>query len=103
VTLIERGQPRKHHVVAADYTVGAWNLNTRANYFGEVYAENFSPLQKWDARWLVDASVRYGFSKRTFLSVGVNNVFDQLPNNGPTAAPSRNWASPAAGKPALSA
>jgi iron complex outermembrane receptor protein len=80
VTLIEHGQPRKHHVVAADYTAGAWNLNTRANYYGEVYAENFSPLQKWDARWLVDASVRYGFSKRTFLSVGVNNVFDQLPS-----------------------
>jgi iron complex outermembrane receptor protein len=80
VTLIEHGQPRKHHVVAADYTAGAWNINTRANYYGEVYAENFSPLQKWDARWLVDASVRYGFSKRTFLSVGVNNLFDQLPS-----------------------
>jgi iron complex outermembrane receptor protein len=80
VTLIERGQPRKHHVVAADYTAGAWNINTRANYYGEVYAESFSPLQKWDARWLVDASVRYGFSKRTFLSVGVNNLFDQLPS-----------------------
>jgi iron complex outermembrane receptor protein len=80
VTLIERGQPRKHHVVAADYTAGAWNLNTRANYYGEVEAEAFSPLQKWDARWLVDASVRYGFSKRTFLSFGVNNLFNQLPS-----------------------
>jgi iron complex outermembrane receptor protein len=80
VTLIEHGQPRKHHVIAADYTIGAWNINTRANYHGEVYAENFSPLQKWDARWLVDATVRYGFSKRTFLSVGVNNAFNQLPN-----------------------
>jgi iron complex outermembrane receptor protein len=80
VTLIEHGQPRKHHVVAADYTVGAWNLNTRANYYGEVEAENFSPLQKWDARWLVDASVRYAFSKRTFFSVGVNNMFNQLPS-----------------------
>jgi len=80
VTLIEHGQPRKHHVVAADYTAGPWNLNARANYFGEVYAENFSPLQKWDARWLVDTTVRYAFSKRTFLGFGVNNVFNQLPN-----------------------
>nr|WP_315254079.1 TonB-dependent receptor [uncultured Duganella sp.] len=80
VTLIEHGQPRKHHVVAADYTVGPWNVTTRANYHGEVYAENFSPLQKWDARWLVDATVRYAFSKRTFLSLGVNNAFNQLPN-----------------------
>ncbi|NYE64019.1 iron complex outermembrane receptor protein [Duganella sp. 1224] len=80
VTLIEHGQPRKHHVVAADYTAGAWNVNTRANYYGPVEASNFSPLQKWDARWLVDASVRYGFSKRTFLSLGINNAFNQLPN-----------------------
>ncbi|HWW72848.1 MAG TPA: TonB-dependent receptor [Duganella sp.] len=80
VTLIERGQPRKHHVVAADYTAGAWNINTRANYYGEVQAQSFSPLHTWDAKWLVDASVRYGFSKRTFLSVGVNNVFNELPS-----------------------
>jgi iron complex outermembrane receptor protein len=80
VTLLEHGQPRKHHVVAADYTAGAWNINTRANYYGSVEAENFSPLQKWDARWLVDASLRYGFSKRTYLSVGVNNMFNQLPS-----------------------
>ncbi|MET0266087.1 MAG: TonB-dependent receptor [Duganella sp.] len=80
VTLLERGQPRKHHVVAADYTAGAWNLNARANYYGEVSAESFSPLHTWDAKWLVDTSVRYAFSKRTFLSVGVNNLFDQLPS-----------------------
>nr|WP_315397475.1 TonB-dependent receptor [uncultured Duganella sp.] len=80
VTLIERGQPRKHHVVAADYTAGAWNLNTRANYYGEVQAQSFSPLHTWDAKWLVDASVRYGFTKRTFVSVGVNNVFNELPS-----------------------
>ncbi|USX21306.1 TonB-dependent receptor [Oxalobacteraceae bacterium OTU3REALA1] len=80
VTLIERGQPRKHHVVAADYTAGAWNVNTRANYYGEVQAQSFSPLHTWDAKWLVDASVRYGFTKRTFLSVGVNNMFNELPS-----------------------
>jgi iron complex outermembrane receptor protein len=80
VTLIERGQPRKHHVVAADYTAGPWNVNTRANYYGEVQAQSFSPLHTWDAKWLVDASVRYGFTKRTFLSVGVNNLFNELPS-----------------------
>ena len=40
VTLIERGQPRQHHVVAADYTVGPWNLNTRANYYGQVQGQD---------------------------------------------------------------
>ncbi|NRR32134.1 TonB-dependent receptor [Oxalobacteraceae bacterium] len=80
VTLIERGQPRKHHVVAADYSNGPWNLNARANYYGEVQAANFTPLHTWDAKWLVDTSVRYAFSKRTFLSFGVNNLFDTLPS-----------------------
>ena len=42
VTLIERGQPRQHHVVAADYTTGPWNLNARANYYGEVQGQGFT-------------------------------------------------------------
>jgi iron complex outermembrane receptor protein len=56
VTLIERGQPRQHHVVAADYTRGAWNLNTRANYYGSVQGQGFTGayVQTWDAKWLLD-------------------------------------------------
>jgi iron complex outermembrane receptor protein len=80
VTLIERGQPRKHHVVAADYTIGQWNVNARANYYGEVQGEGFSPLQTWDAKWIMDSSVRYSFSKKTSVSFGVNNLFDTYPS-----------------------
>ncbi|MTW10971.1 TonB-dependent receptor plug domain-containing protein [Pseudoduganella eburnea] len=80
VTLIEHGQPRKHHVVAADYTYGAWNGNVRANYYGSVQGEGFSPLQTWDAKWIVDTSLRYGFSKKTSVSFGVNNLFDTYPS-----------------------
>jgi iron complex outermembrane receptor protein len=81
VTLIERGQPRQHHVVAADYTTGAWNVNTRASYFGAVQGQGFTPgfIQTWDAKWLVDLSVRYAFSKRLTLAVGANNLFDTYP------------------------
>ncbi|MBA5608313.1 TonB-dependent receptor [Duganella sp. FT3S] len=80
VTLLEHGQPRQHHVIGADVTTGPWDVNVRANYFGEVKAENFSPLQTWGAKWLVDTSVRYAFTQRTFLSVGVNNMFNTLPD-----------------------
>ncbi len=80
VTLIERGQPRKHHVVAADYTTGPWNVNARANYYGEVSGEGFGPLQTWDAKWIVDTSIRYSFSKKTTLAFGVNNLFDTYPS-----------------------
>ncbi len=56
VTLIERGQPRKHHVVAADYTAGPWNVNARANYYGEVQGQGFTApfVQTWEAKWMVD-------------------------------------------------
>ncbi|MES2757744.1 MAG: TonB-dependent receptor [Pseudomonadota bacterium] len=81
VTLIERGQPRQHHVVAADYTAGAWNVNARANYYGEVQGQGFTApfIQTWDAKWLVDLTMRYSFSKRFSLSAGMNNVFDTYP------------------------
>jgi iron complex outermembrane receptor protein len=81
VTLIERGQPRQHHVVAADYTHGQWNGNVRANYYGEVQGQGFTApfVQTWDAKWIVDATVRYNFSKSTSLTVGSNNIFNTFP------------------------
>ena len=81
VTLIERGQPRQHHVVAADYTNGAWNANLRANYYGEVQGQGFTApyVQTWEAKWLVDLSARYSLSKALSFSAGVNNVFDTYP------------------------
>jgi len=82
VTLIERGQPRKHHVVAADFTSGAWNLNARANYYGEVAGQGFTVpfVQTWDAKWLLDLTGRFAFSKAFGVSLGVNNVFDTYPS-----------------------
>ena len=81
VTLIERGQPRQHHVVAADYTVGPWNLNTRANYYGAVQGQGFTApfIQTWEAKWLVDLSLRYAFTKRISVAAGLNNAFDTYP------------------------
>ncbi|WP_020653600.1 TonB-dependent receptor plug domain-containing protein [Massilia niastensis] len=81
VTLIERGQPRKHHVVSADYTTGPWNVNARANYFGEVQGQGFTPgiVQTWAAKWILDVTGRYAFNKNLSLSAGVNNLFDTYP------------------------
>ena len=91
VTLIERGQPRQHHVVAADYTVGAWNVTGRANYFGQVQGQGFTApfVQTWEAKWIVDLTGRYSFSKALSVSAGVNNLFDTYPTRWDTerAAP----------------
>jgi iron complex outermembrane receptor protein len=82
VTLIERGQPRQHHVVAADFTTGPWNLNARANYYGEVAGQGFTApyVQTWEPKWLLDLSGRFAFTKQLALSLGVNNVFDTYPS-----------------------
>jgi iron complex outermembrane receptor protein len=90
-TLVERGQPRQHHVVKADYSTGRWNLNARANYYGPVQGQGYtSPyVQTWDARWIADLSLRYAVNKRLSLSAGANNVFDTYPSRWDTtgAAP----------------
>jgi iron complex outermembrane receptor protein len=82
VTLIERGQPRKHHVVAADFTTGPWNLNARANYYGEVAGQGFTApyVQAWEPKWLLDLSSRFALTRSFALSAGVNNVFDTYPS-----------------------
>jgi iron complex outermembrane receptor protein len=81
VTLIEKGQPRQHHVLAADYTVGQWNATARANYFGEVEGQGFTPgfIQTWAAKWIVDVTGRYNFTKKLSLTAGINNLFDTYP------------------------
>jgi iron complex outermembrane receptor protein len=81
VTLIERGQPRQHHVLSADYTRGAWNGNLRANYYGEVQGQGFTApfVQTWDAKWIADATLRYNVSKATSVTVGANNLFNTFP------------------------
>jgi iron complex outermembrane recepter protein len=81
VTLIEKGQPRQHHVLAADYTTGPWNATVRANYFGEVEGQGFTPgfIQTWEAKWIVDLTARYSFHKKLSLSAGINNLFDTYP------------------------
>jgi len=82
VTLIERGQPRQHHVLSADYTRGAWNGNLRANYYGEVQGQGFTApfVQTWDAKWIVDATLRYNLSKATSVTLGSNNIFNTFPS-----------------------
>jgi iron complex outermembrane receptor protein len=91
VTLIERGQPRQHHMVGADFSTGPWNLNARANYYGSVQGQGFTApfIQTWEAKWLLDLSARYAFTPSLSLSAGANNVFDTYPTRWDTekAAP----------------
>jgi iron complex outermembrane receptor protein len=81
VTLVEHGQPRQHHVLMADVSKGPLGFNARANYYGAVQGQGYTAptIQTWDAKWLLDLSVRYAFSKQLSLAAGANNLFDTYP------------------------
>jgi iron complex outermembrane receptor protein len=81
VTLVEHGQPRQHHVLMADVSRGRLGFNARANYYGAVQGQGYTAptIQAWDAKWLLDLSVRYAFSKQLSLAAGANNLFDTYP------------------------
>ncbi|WP_082559613.1 MULTISPECIES: TonB-dependent receptor [unclassified Lysobacter] len=80
VTLVERGQPRAHHVLQSVYETGPWQITGRANYYGSVTGEFFAPEQTWGGKTLFDLAVRYSFNENTHLTVGGNNIFDQYPD-----------------------
>ncbi|MCF7222145.1 TonB-dependent receptor plug domain-containing protein [Marilutibacter chinensis] len=82
VTLLEEGQPGEHHVLQAVWNKDAWQLTGRANYYGSVAGEGFTPgiKQTWGGKTLFDLSVRYAFSDALALTVGGNNIFDEYPD-----------------------
>lgn len=57
------------------------DLITRANCDGEVQGHGFTApfTQTRAAKWLVDLSVRYWFTKRLSVSAGSNNIFGTYP------------------------
>ncbi|GAA0715509.1 TonB-dependent receptor [Dokdonella soli] len=82
VTLVEKGQPRQHYVLSANYKTGGWDLTARANYFGDVEGQGFTPgiIQKWGGKWLFDLNVAYAFTRNAKVSVGGLNIFDTYPD-----------------------
>jgi iron complex outermembrane receptor protein len=81
VTLVEHGQPRQHHVFMADVSRGQLGFNARANYYGAVQGQGYTApyIQTWNAKWLLDLSVRYAFSRQLSVAAGANNVFNTYP------------------------
>jgi iron complex outermembrane receptor protein len=81
-TLIERGQPREHHVLQGIWSKGRLDLTLRENYFGEVQGEGFTGVREsWDGKWLTDLAIGYRFSDAVKLTIGGNNIFDIYPDH----------------------
>lgn len=82
VTLVEEGQPGAHHVLQGVWTRGNWDWTLRANYYGEVAGEGFTPgfKQTWDGATLFDAAIGWNISDKLRISIGGNNIFDTYPD-----------------------
>ena len=82
VTLIEEGQPGAHHVLQGVWSRGFFDATLRANYYGAVAGEGFTPgfKQTWDGATLFDAALGFNITDKVRLTVGGNNIFDTYPD-----------------------
>jgi iron complex outermembrane receptor protein len=82
VTLVEEGQPGQRHVFQAVWARGGWDWTLRANYYGEVAGEGFTPgfKQTWDGQTLFDAALGWNVTDKLRISIGGNNIFDTYPD-----------------------
>ena len=69
-------------MLSATWKAGDWATTARANYFGEVEGQGFTPgyIQKWGGKWLFDTSVKWSFNDHGSVTVGADNIFDTHPD-----------------------
>lgn len=82
VTLIEEGQPGAHHVLQAVWSRGFFDGTLRANYYGSVAGEGFTPgfKQTWDGATLFDFALGFQIGEKVRLTLGSNNFLDTYPD-----------------------
>ncbi len=82
VTLVEEGQPGTRHTFQAVWARGKFDWTLRANYYGEVAGEGFTPgfKQTWDGATLFDLALGFDVTEKLRLQVGGNNIFDTYPD-----------------------
>jgi len=80
--LLETSSPRTKLNLSADYGLGPVSLFLRTVRFGEVTRNEFpfGSEQVHDPQWVLDATVSYRLTDAATMSVGANNLFDNLPD-----------------------
>ncbi|MYE11926.1 MAG: TonB-dependent receptor [Gammaproteobacteria bacterium] len=82
---IEEGVPGLQGVLTASHTRGALDLLLRARYYGEyenTLNATLTTTQEFGAEVLVDAEATWTFRDRYAVKLGVENVFDNYPDEG---------------------
>ncbi|MBX3710352.1 MAG: TonB-dependent receptor [Lysobacter sp.] len=82
VTLIQEGQPGARHMLQAVWSRGIFDGTLRANYYGSVAGEGFTPgfKQTWDGATLFDFALGFQIGEKLRLTVGSNNFLDTYPD-----------------------
>ena len=81
---LEKGQPRQHYVLSANYDWRQFSLTARANRYGSITnaesANNPSRDQTFAAHWVLDLMFTYRPTNQFTLSLGADNILDSTPD-----------------------
>ena len=83
-SMIEEWQPNTRINVSADYIVGDLTIGAALRYFGEYTVQEGSgddpARQTYGGKWLTDIQGNYQLNEGLSLTIGANNLLDQVPD-----------------------
>ena len=83
-SMIEEWQPNTRINLSADYIVGDLTIGGALRYFGSYTVQEGSgpepQRQTYGGKWLTDLQTNYQLNEGLSLTIGANNLFDQLPD-----------------------
>jgi iron complex outermembrane receptor protein len=81
---IEEGLPETRWNAAANHFYGDLRLLGRVSYYDDWYDSEDG--NTYSGKYLVDAEVAYTFNEATTITLGAQNLFDEVPDDNPGAA-----------------
>ena len=83
-SMIEEWQPNTRINLSADYIVGDLTIGGALRYFGSYTVQEGSgddpARQTYGGKWLTDLQSNYQLNEGLSLTIGANNLFDQMPD-----------------------
>ena len=83
-SMIEEWQPNTRINLSADYIIGDLTIGGALRYFGSYTVQEGSgpepQRQTYGGKWLTDIQTNYQLNEGLSLTIGANNLFDQLPD-----------------------
>ena len=83
-SMIEEWQPNTRINLSTDYIIGDLTIGAALRYFGSYTVQEGSgpepQRQTYGGKWLTDIQSNYQLNEGLSLTIGVNNLFNQLPD-----------------------